>query len=600
MENLNYGVIGNCRTAALVSDEGAIEWMCLPKFDSASVFSKILDKEKGGEFGIIPSGAYEIKQAYIPRTNLLVTRFTNGADTFEIVDFMPRYKEEEPDYYAPPDVVRYIRHISGKPKIRIHYKPAMVYAQNETKSEIRDDYIKSYSSQGEYDSMYLYSSMNKEDVLHGNQIILEKDEFLLLSYHQKLQKQDIKRAHLKMERTKVYWLNWAERTNQFPEYQDDILRSALVLKLLSYNPSGAILAALTTSIPETIGEERNWDYRFCWIRDASMTIKVLSSLGHYNVARRYLNYVIKLVPVKDEPVQIMYGINGEKKLTEKILDHLDGYEGSTPVRIGNAAYKQKQNDIFGVLVDVIYQLFKMFDVTLANSEELWTITRSLLKVVKNTWREPDRGIWEIRKSNKHFTFSKVLCWVAADRGVKIARMIKMNDYVSEWSELRDEIKQDILDNAWNDDINAFAQAYGSSELDAANLLMESYGFLKADDEKYKATVYATEKNLTRNGLMYRYRTPDDYGVPQSSFTICTFWLITAMHRIGEKKKAREMFDRVLSYSNHLGLFSEDIDFDTKRLLGNFPQAYSHLALIETAATIGNGGCLTHNIKNNFS
>ncbi|HKK69468.1 MAG TPA: glycoside hydrolase family 15 protein, partial [Bacteroidales bacterium] len=477
----------------------------------------------------------------------------------------------------PPDVVRYIRHISGKPKIRIHYKPAMVYAQNETKSEIRDDYIKSYSSQGEYDSMYLYSSMNKEDVLHGNQIILEKDEFLLLSYHQKLQKQDIKRAHLKMERTKVYWLNWAERTNQFPEYQDDILRSALVLKLLSYNPSGAILAALTTSIPETIGEERNWDYRFCWIRDASMTIKVLSSLGHYNVARRYLNYVIKLVPVKDEPVQIMYGINGEKKLTEKILDHLDGYEGSTPVRIGNAAYKQKQNDIFGVLVDVIYQLFKMFDVTLANSEELWTITRSLLKVVKNTWREPDRGIWEIRKSNKHFTFSKVLCWVAADRGVKIARMIKMNDYVSEWSELRDEIKQDILDNAWNDDINAFAQAYGSSELDAANLLMESYGFLKADDEKYKATVYATEKNLTRNGLMYRYRTPDDYGVPQSSFTICTFWLITAMHRIGEKKKAREMFDRVLSYSNHLGLFSEDIDFDTKRLLGNFPQAYSHLA-----------------------
>jgi len=249
---------------------------------------------------------------------------------------------------------------------------------------------------------------------------------------------------------------------------------------------------------------------------------------------------------------------------------------------------------------VIYQLFKMFDVTLANSEELWTITRSLLKVVKNTWREPDRGIWEIRKSNKHFTFSKVLCWVAADRGVKIARMIKMNDYVSEWSELRDEIKQDILDNAWNDDINAFAQAYGSSELDAANLLMESYGFLKADDEKYKATVYATEKNLTRNGLMYRYRTPDDYGVPQSSFTICTFWLITAMHRIGEKKKAREMFDRVLSYSNHLGLFSEDIDFDTKRLLGNFPQAYSHLALIETAATIGNGGCLTHNIKNNFS
>ncbi|MDA3819811.1 MAG: glycoside hydrolase family 15 protein [Candidatus Delongbacteria bacterium] len=599
MDNLNYGVIGNCRTAALISETGSIEWLCFPKFDSTSIFAKILDKDTGGEFSLVPEGEYEIKQKYLERTNLLITHYCNDVNCFEIIDFMPRYyMSGEKEYYAPPDVIRYIRLIKGKPTFRVNYKPALVYAQSETEHIIYPDFIKSYSNSGEYNSAYLYTSFNQRDVLDGNIISLKKDEFFLLSYHQKLQEQTIQRAYLKMERTKVYWLNWSDRTTEFPHYQDEILRSALVLKLLSYNPSGAILAAVTTSLPETIGEERNWDYRFCWLRDASMTIKILSALGHSNVAHRYMNYIINLVPVKDEAIQIMYGINGEKKLSEKELDHLAGYEGSKPVRIGNAAYKQKQNDIFGVLVDVIYQLFEMFDVNMSNSEELWTITRSILKVVAKTWREPDRGIWEIRKDNKHFTFSKVLCWVAADRGVKIAKIINMPGYVKEWNELKEEIKADILQYAWNDELQAFTQSYGSYDLDAANLLMESYGFIRADDDKYKATVYATQKHLSRNGLMYRYRNEDDYGRPKSAFTICTFWLITALHRIGERKQAEAMFEDVLGYSNHLGLFSEDMDFDTKRLLGNFPQAYSHLALIETAATLGNGGCLSKK-KNTF-
>ncbi|MGM0650425.1 MAG: glycoside hydrolase family 15 protein [Bacteroidota bacterium] len=592
MENLNYGVIGNCRSAALVSETGNIEWLCLPKFDSASIFAKILDKQEGGEFGILPDGNYDIKQKYLENTNLLVTSFSDGINSFEIIDFMPRYMNGDNEYYAPPDIIRYIRLTGGNPEFRIVYKPALVYGQSKSKSIIHRDYIKSYTTNGEHDSVYLYTNLNYSDILNGEKIRLTCDAFLLLSYHQKLQRQSVKRCYLKMERTKLYWLNWSERTTDFPQYEDEIMRSALVLKLLSYNPSGAILAAITTSLPETIGEERNWDYRFCWIRDASMTIKILSGLGHLNVARRYLNYILQLVPVKDEAIQIMYGINGEKKLSEKELDHLAGYEGSKPVRIGNAAYKQKQNDIFGVLVDVIYQLFKLFDVTLTNSEELWTVTRSILKVVKKTWREPDRGIWEIRKDNNHFTFSKVLCWVAADRGIKIAELINMDDYVKEWTVLREEIKADILNNAWNDDLQSFTQSYGSSDLDASNLLMESYGFISAEDPKFKATVHATEKHLSRKGLMYRYRNEDDFGTPKSAFTICTFWLITALHRIGEKKRAKAMFDEVLGYSNHLGLFSEDMDFDTKRLLGNFPQAYSHLALIETAATIGNGGCLT--------
>lgn len=588
MKSLEYGVIGNCRSAALVSKQGSIEWLCLPKFDSPSIFAKILDRKKGGEFFIELSDTYQISQKYLAKTNLLITHFDNGDDAFEIVDFMPRYKIENNEYYAPPDVIRYFKHLKGKPVFRILYQPALNYAGGETKSEIFPDYIKSFTDSEDYDSAYLYSSFNFSSILNADEIALEQDAFVLLSYHQKLKPVTTDRACLKMERTKLYWLNWSDRTQSYQKYNDEILRSALVLKLLTYNPTGAILAAVTTSLPETIGEERNWDYRFCWLRDASMTIKVLVNLGHLNVARRYLNYIIKLIPVKDESIQIMYGINGEKKLTEKHLDYLEGYEGSRPVRIGNAAYQQKQNDIYGVVVDVIYQLFKRYDVSLSNSEELWTITRSMMKVVEANWQKPDRGIWEIRNEQRHFTFSKVLCWVALDRGVKIAEMIQMSDYVKQWTALRDEIKADVLKNAWNEDIQAFTQSYGTSDLDASTLLMESYGFISADDPKYKSTVYATEKALSRDGLMYRYKNKDDFGTPKSSFTICTFWLIAALYRIGEKQKAQFMFERVLGYTNHLGLLSEDIDFETKALLGNFPQAYSHLALIETAITISEG------------
>ncbi|HPY82998.1 MAG TPA: glycoside hydrolase family 15 protein, partial [Bacteroidales bacterium] len=290
----------------------------------------------------------------------------------------------------------------------------------------------------------------------------------------------------------------------------------------------------------------------------------------------------------DEKIQIMYGINREKILTEKILEHLSGYENSYPVRIGNAAYLQKQNDIYGILMDVIFQQFETFKTSLDNSEMLWTITRSIVSIVKDNWQKPDKGIWEIRNEDKHFTFSKVLCWVAIDRAIKIAEIVFMNEYVAQWQQLADTIKEDIKLHAWNDKIGAYTQSYGSKDLDAANLLMENYGFIKAHDSRYIQTVKATQKELCVNGLMYRYKNKDDFGLPTSSFTICTFWLIYSLHAIGERSEARALFDQLLTYSNHLGLFSEDIDFKTKRLLGNFPQAYSHLALIETAITINKG------------
>jgi len=587
-DNYYYGMIGNCRSAALVSATGSIDWCCLPEFNSPSVFARILDTRIGGHFSVEAGTDYKISQSYIRKTNILVTRFTNGKDAFELIDFMPRYIEPNRQHYTPPDIVRYLKLLSGKPRFRVSYKPALQYAAMPTETVIKKEYIKSYSTGKVYDSIYLYTDLDKEKLVSGEELVLEQDSFMLLSYNQKLLEQTAERSYLKLQRTKVYWLDWSERTRNFSRFNEEIVRSALVLKLLSYDKSGAILAAATTSLPETIGEIRNWDYRFCWLRDASMVIKVMGSLGHLNVARRYLEFILDIIPVKDEKIQIMYGINKEKKLKESILSHLEGYQLSLPVRVGNDAYRQKQNDIYGILMDVIYQQFLLFENTLEHGEALWTVVRSIIRIVARNWKKCDRGIWELRTKHQHFTFSKVLCWVAIDRGIHIARLIKKTEYVDEWVDLRKQIKEDILKKAWNGKIKAFTQYYGSEDLDAANLLMESFGFIRADDERYIQTVLTTKEKLMHNGLMYRYRNRDDFGQPMTSFTICTFWMIDSLYKIGRKKEAEELFARVLSYSNHLGLFSEDIDFESKRLLGNFPQAYSHLALIETAVRLSEG------------
>lgn len=588
MDNLNYGVIGNCRSAAMISEKGSVDWYCTPEFDSSSIFAKLLDKDIGGSFEIHVDKKYFIRQHYIPKTNILVTTYKKNEHCFEVLDFMPRYKQDDGTYYAPPDLIRYIRLISGTPQFRVIYDPKLEYALYKTHTVIRPKYIKSYTTKGTYDSVYLYSNLDKQKIVCSDIIDLEEDSFFLISYNQKILKQDPEKCYLKYQRTKVYWMNWSDRTVKFNKFNDEILRSALVLKLLSYDKSGALLAAITTSLPETVGEVRNWDYRFCWIRDASMAIRVLTGLGHMNVAKKYLNFILDIIPDKDEKIQIMYGIKGEKKLTERIMEHLSGYEDSMPVRVGNDAYRQKQNDIYGVLMDVIYQQFEAFETSLQNSESLWTITRSIVRIVKNNWFKPDRGIWELRTEQRHFTFSKVLCWVAVDRAIKIAELINMNEYIEGWQKLRDRIKNDVLENAWSEKKQSFTQAYGNEDLDASNLLMESYGFIDAKDPKFVSTVYATKKELGNNGLMYRYKNDDDFGTPSSAFTICTFWLIHSLYKIGERGEAEQMFEKILQYSNHVGLYSEDLDFESKRLLGNFPQAYSHLALIETAIEISEG------------
>lgn len=585
MNNLDYGIIGNCRSAALISKTGSIDWCCLPQFDSPSVFGKLLDKNIGGTFSFSVNNNFEITQHYLDNTVILVTRFDNGKDCFEIRDFMPRYAKGYDNYHSPPEFIRYIKYISGKPKFKIIYDPKLEYAKGVTNNYIKDDFIVSLTTSEAFDSLFMYTDLNKQQVLNQNEIIITSDHYFLIGYNEKLFQPNIKSILIEYERTKVYWLNWMERTPSYKRYNAHIARSAMTLKLLSFEKSGAILAAATTSLPETIGEVRNWDYRFCWIRDASMVVKVILQLGHKKIAKKYLDFIISLITDKDEKLQIMYGINGEKKLTEVILDHLSGYENSSPVRIGNAAYKQKQNDIYGILMDVIYQLLINFKNDIENGEDLWGITKSIVWVVNKHWHEPDKGIWEFRSEDQHFTFSKILCWTAIDKAIKVAHMLGKTSKIIRWTKLEERIRKDIMDNAWSESTQAFTQAYGSNDLDASVLLMEPYGFIDAKHPKYIKTVKAIERELSHDGLLFRYKNKDDFGIPSSSFTICTFWFINSLYKIGEEQKAIKQFDKLLNYSNHLGLFSEDLDFKTKRLLGNFPQAYSHLALIETAINL---------------
>ena len=579
---LNYGIVGNCKSSALIFEDSSINWCCLPQFDSSSVFGKILDNEIGGSFKINCDESFSIKQTYYKNTAILVTNFKNDNEEFELIDYMPRFKNDDGTFYSSPEIHRILLPIKGNPKIKVNYDPKLEYSSGKTKKHIKKNFIVSIVEDKNYETLFLYTNVNKKDILEQNEITLDKKIFFCVSYNEKINIPSFESIYFEFEKTKVYWLNWTNKNPYFKNYGDQINRSAITLKLLTFEKTGAVLAAATTSIPETIGEVRNWDYRFCWIRDASMVIKIITKLGHVNIVNNFIDFIVNLIPNKNEKLQIMYGINGEKILTERKLDHLSGFMDSKPVRVGNAAYFQKQNDIYGILMDAIhFQILKFQDDNYKH-EQLWSIVKSIVWSVNKNWKNADKGIWEFRNKDMHFTFSKLLCWVAVDRAIKISELIQRGEKAKKWESLRDEIHDDIIKNAWSENKQAFTQSYGSQDLDSSVLLMESYGFIEASDSKFIKTVKSIEKELMFEGLLFRYKNKDDFGEPKSSFTVCTFWFIDSLYKIGEKKKAKKMFDELLSYSNHLGLFSEDIDFKSKELLGNFPQAYSHLALIETA------------------
>jgi GH15 family glucan-1,4-alpha-glucosidase len=516
-DTLNYGIIGNCKSSALINEDSSIDWCCLPHFDSPSVFGKILDDKIGGQFKIVTDASYSISQEYCKNTCILITKFQSQAHAFHLLDFMPRYQKESTNYYAPPEITRFLRHVKGRPSFKVIYDPKLEYALGITRNYVKDDFIVSIVDDEDYDTLYLYTDLDKNNLLSGSEMILEKDQFMTASYNEKIEIPTIDTIYYELEVTKTYWLHWCYKTPTFKNYNAEVLRSAMTLKLLTFEKSGAVLAAATTSLPETIGETRNWDYRFCWIRDASMVIKVIAKLGHVKIVENFIRYIIDLIPDKNEKLQIMYGINGEKMLTEKTLSHLEGYKGSKPVRIGNAAFFQKQNDIYGILMDVIHYQIEKFSKNKERHEELWSIVKAIVWVVQNNWKLADKGIWEFRNKDQHFTFSKLLCWVAVDRAIKISYLIQEGKSAKKWENLREEIHSDIMQNAWNEQRQSFMQSYNSTHLDASVLLMEYYGFIKAKDPKYIKTVKAIEKELMHEGLLFRYKNKDDFGTPSSSF-----------------------------------------------------------------------------------
>jgi len=474
MSTLDYGVIGNCRSAALVSAKGSIDWCCLPDFDSPAIFSGILDSQHGGSFSIITGSSYTISQKYLNYTNILVTSFETEEAGFEVIDFMPRYKTGEHSYFTPPEIFRYIRLIRGNPSIKVDYSPKLNYASFETSHVVHGNFIRTFSAENPTECIFLYSSFNLDQILGKKEIQLKKDHFLLLSYNQKLIDIDIDRVILELERTKVYWMNWSNRSVKHEKYNDEIIRSLLVLKAMSFQPTGAMLAALTTSIPEIPGDVRNWDYRFCWLRDASMSIETLFSMGHPDSAHRFLQYIKGILKTKSDSFQIMYGIRGEKELTEKTLDHLSGFRDSKPVRTGNAAYSQMQNDVFGYLLNVICQYYRNFPGTLDEIEEMWEIVRNIARTVITHWEKPDKGIWEMRNEEHHYVFSKIMSWVAMDRASSIAGILHRAHYAEMWRSIADEIKKDVLEKGWNEEMQTFTQAYDNCNTDASLLLMADY------------------------------------------------------------------------------------------------------------------------------
>ena len=581
-QNLNYGIIGNCTSAALVNEDCSIDWLCLPFFDSSSVFARILDEQKGGYFKIWAKDILNVEQSYLYHTPIIKTVFTTKDGVFEVRDYMPRFSPHIGQVYCPAEIHRDVHLVRGNPKIIVEFKPRPNYGLSEAQLTPHPEYLKVTSVQGEYNSYYLYTNFNMNDIMQDKEIELKGPAYFLLSYHEKMDPVTQDKILMEYERTKSYWLDWVYRTKVPGKSREMLIRSIITLKLSMFQRTGAVIAAPTTSLPEIIGKDRNWDYRYCWVRDASMIIDLYSRIGHARTSLRYINFILNRMLVKDYNILVVYGINGEEKLEERTLEHLSGYEGSRPVRVGNAAYKQKQNDVYGELIETIYTSFVVDSRSdLLLNEETWTVVRSLVKNVEKIWKEPDSGIWERRGPLRHFVHSKLMSWVAMDRAAKIAQFIGKTRYVAGFLKVAEEIKEDILKNGWDDELKSFVMYYGGKELDASNLLMLHYGFLNKDDPRMVSTVLNTHEVLTKDGFVLRYKAPDEFGTPQNAFIVCTFWMINALHLIGHEQEARDMLEKIMSHANRFGLFSEDIETDTGRLTGNFPQGYSHLAFIQT-------------------
>jgi GH15 family glucan-1,4-alpha-glucosidase len=596
----DYAFLSNCHTGALVAPDGAIDWLCVPRFDAPSVFGSLLDREAGafrfGPFGInVPSA-----RAYEPGTNTVVTTWhtqTGWAIVRDALTMGPRRGEDTitPHTRPPTDedgehlLVRTALCLEGTVEMELICEPNFDYGRAGAEWSLGGEERHAADASGAGQTMRLQTNM--ELGIEGNAVrarhTLNQGEqiYCSLSWAEGLASPEgLDDANGRIAATNKFWRDWLAASRLVDHrYREAIERSALAIKGLTFMPTGATVAALTTSLPETPGGERNWDYRYTWIRDSTFTLQALHFLNLDWEADEFMQFVADLEPNEDGALQIMYGINGRRDLTESTRDDLSGYAGASPVRIGNGAFDQRQNDVYGAVLDSIL-LHTRRSQRLPG--RLWPIVESQAKCATEVWQQPDQGIWEARGDPQHYVSSKLMCWVALDRASKLAEIRGNKELTTSWSKTADQIKADILEHGVKDGV--LRQHYETEALDASTLLAAGFGFLPRDDERLRKSVLAIAEDLTEDGFVLRYRTDEtDDGLSgkEGSFLICSFWLVTALAIVGEEQHARDLMDKLLSVASPLGLFAEEFETDTSRHLGNFPQAFSHLALIQAAAPI---------------
>lgn len=586
----DFGLIGDLHTAALVSKNGSIDWCCWPDFDSPAVFCKLLDAERGGSFATNPLNNFVSSQRYLDGTNVLQTVFETNSGKIRLSDFMPVGRLAGGYIESPPvtrrAISRLIEGLSGEVEVEVNFRPTFNYARGKTEIE---PFAKGGVARSADEAVVLYCpfalNANADGSLRSRFKISTGDRvWLHLSYSHdsKLIFHELTAAdhEIEFEQTIAHWRKWLDICTYEGDYSSFVHRSALVLKLLTFAPTGAIIAAPTTSLPETPGGVRNWDYRYTWLRDSSLIVYALQLIGYYHEASAFLDWLNRLEIAKHKRVQIMYSVRGEDDLTEYHLEHLEGYHNSQPVRIGNAAYQQQQYDIFGEALDAAFLYHER--VHKALPKRWWDEVRFLAEEAERCWSLPDSGIWEFRAGQRHFLYSKLLCWVALDRAIKLGIHRYDKKRFAGWVRTRDQIREVILQEGFNPKIGAFTQLIGGSELDATALTIPLLGLLPATDERVKSTITQIKEKLSANGLVYRYLTDDGLPGSEATFGICSFWLVDNLALAGRIDEARTLFERLTQYAGDLQLFSEQIEPESGEFLGNYPQGFTHLALIRSA------------------
>jgi GH15 family glucan-1,4-alpha-glucosidase len=578
----DYGLIGNMLSAALVSRDGSIDWLCLPHFNSAACFAALLGTEEHGCWHLRPRGEFTSRRRYIQGTAVLETRFETATGAATVYDFMPLSDDEE-----RVDVVRIVRGDHGHVDIdmdlvlRFNYGQAVPWVR-------RRDYGISAVAGPDAVELHTRAPLEGKDLRTVSRFTVHPGEHVpfTLSYHPSHKVPHFVPDRLEsLDRTVAWWKEWSKRCRtdkRFPEWHEAIVRSLITLKLLTYRPTGGIVAAPTTSLPENLGGSRNWDYRYCWLRDSALTLYALLNAGYREEAEAWRMWLMRTSAGHPNQLQIMYGIAGERSLPEMEIPWLPGYENSKPVRIGNAASAQIQMDIYGELIDTLHTAR---EAELAPLEQAWRLQRVLLAPLEHGWNTDDHGIWEVRGPRRAFTHSRLMCWVGFDRAIKSTERFGLQGPVDRWRRTRDTIRADILRHGFDSELNSFVQCYGGKSLDASLLLIPQVGFLPIDDPRVTGTIQAIEKGLMRDGLVMRYvpeQSNDGLAQDEGVFLACSFWLADAYVMQGRLDEAVALFERLLDLRNDLGLLAEEYDPVRRRLVGNFPQAFSHIGLINTA------------------